>query len=78
MRPVERSQNYTINEDLAAPAPETIILFDDVFTTGCHFKAMELVLKKRFPDVGILGLFLARTVRMPEDDEDDPLAGIFG
>ena len=77
LRPAERALNYTIDEDLADPEPETIILFDDILTTGCHFKAMELVLKERFPGAGILGLFLARTVRQPGDN-DEGLASLLG
>jgi hypothetical protein len=74
LKPADRAQYYAVDEDLADPEPQTIVLFDDVLTTGCHFKAMELVLKERFPEVETLGLFLARTVRPPEEDDEDPLA----
>ncbi|HEX3747552.1 MAG TPA: hypothetical protein VHW09_26640 [Bryobacteraceae bacterium] len=70
LRPADRAYHYSVNEDLAYPEPETVVLFDDVLTTGCHFKAMELVLKRRFPAADVVGLFLARTVRPPEDSED--------
>ena len=73
LRPAERAQYYSIAEGLAQPEPEVIILFDDILTTGCHFKAMEIVLRARFPLANILGLFLARTVR-PTDDNNDLLA----
>jgi len=68
LRPAERSQHYSIDEAFAEPAPELIIVFDDVLTTGCHFRAMEIVLQKRFPNVSIFGLFLARAVRPPNND----------
>lgn len=70
LRPQERAENYRINEHVAgaAPTPGTIFVFDDVLTTGSHFKAMEIVLAARFPGVPIVGVFLARAVRPPEDD----------
>ena len=74
LRPVDRAQYYMVDEDLADPEPQTIVLFDDILTTGCHYKAMELVLKERLPDGEIVGLFLARTVRPPEEDDEDPFA----
>jgi hypothetical protein len=65
--PEERAQYYTIDETTAEPEPTVIVVFDDVLTTGSHFKAMEIVLSKRFPDALILGFFLARAVRPPEE-----------
>jgi hypothetical protein len=54
--------NYVVNESCADPAPSTIVILDDVITTGCHFKAMKAVLSRRFPDASIYGLFIARRV----------------
>lgn len=68
--PADRAQNYSINEDAADPKPSAIFIVDDVLTTGCHFKAVELVLKERFPGVLVLGLFLARAVRPPQEEND--------
>lgn len=51
---------YGIDERLAEPAPKTVALFDDLLVTGASFKAAEIVLKTRFPEVKIYGLFLAR------------------
>lgn len=70
LRPAERARHYLVDEEIADPEPKTIVLFDDVLTTGCHYKAMELVLKERFPEAEVLGLFLARTVRPPQDNDD--------
>jgi predicted amidophosphoribosyltransferase len=53
-----------INEALAQPAPRTIGIFDDVLTTGRHFKAVQAVLRARFPDAPIVGIFVVR--RVPE------------
>ena len=53
---------YMINEGLANPAPEMLVLVDDVLTTGAHFRAAHEVLSDRFPDTPIEGLFIARRV----------------
>jgi predicted amidophosphoribosyltransferase len=66
--PADRARNYYINEDVAFPNPSAIFVFDDVLTTGCHYKAMEIVLRERFPDSLVFGLFLARAVRPPNED----------
>ena len=56
--------SMTIDETCAEPAPATIGIFDDVLTTGRHFKAVQSVLRDRFPDVPMVGVFIAR--RAPE------------
>ena len=60
---------YSINEAIADPAPQAIGIVDDVLTAGTHYRAMYSVLAARFPNVPIIGLFVARRV-FP----DDPLA----
>jgi hypothetical protein len=59
-------ENYYIDEDLALPTPHGIWVFDDLITVGTHYKAMQRTLAQRFPDVHILGIFVAR--RVPEAD----------
>lgn len=59
-RPQDLEAIYLIDETLAKPDPENIIIFDDVLTTGCHFKAMQKVLSIRFPNAQIFGVFIAR------------------
>lgn len=56
---------YEIDESLADPAPEALIILDDVLTAGKHFRAMSTVLGERFPGVPIYGLFVARRVFPP-------------
>jgi hypothetical protein len=65
-RPEEIAENYRVNEDLLEPDPEVIGLFDDVLTTGAHFKAAKRVLRRHFPATPIVGIFLARTVRLKQ------------
>jgi predicted amidophosphoribosyltransferase len=68
--PDDLMMNYIIDEQLVTPPPQTILVIDDVLTTGCHFKAMKQVLLNRFPNTAIIGMFIAR--RVPEaDDLDD-------
>jgi hypothetical protein len=53
---------YAVDDALSTPAPRCIWLFDDVITTGSHFKAAKQVLSTRFPGIGIVGIFIARRV----------------
>jgi predicted amidophosphoribosyltransferase len=53
---------YSIDESIAADAPQTVAVVDDVLTTGTHFKAMQQVLSGRFPKARIFGIFIARRV----------------
>lgn len=58
---------YEINEQLvAAKQVTTIGIVDDVLTNGTHYRAMEQVLKQRFPGVKITGIFVARRVFPPQ------------
>ena len=54
----------------AGPLRETIVLFDDVITTGKSFKCCERRLREAVPaTVPIIGLFVARRIlRNPFDD----------
>lgn len=55
---------YRIDEKLCTTpkAPNAIAIVDDMLTTGRHFRAMEAVLKKQFPNTLIVGIFIARRV----------------
>ncbi len=61
LRPRDLSEYYKLDEELCTGAePTEIAIFDDLLTTGSHFKAMKLVLRSMFPGVPISGLFIAR------------------
>lgn len=45
---------------LSEPAPQEIILIDDVITTGCSFVACRALLQQRYPGITISGIFAAR------------------
>ncbi|WGL99177.1 hypothetical protein QE177_04660 [Arsenophonus sp. aPb] len=66
----ELANNYEFHGYLANNIRSTIIIFDDVLTAGSHYKAMKTVIKQHIPDVQIIGLFIARTVRNIIDDFD--------
>ena len=59
---------YRVHEKKCNSLPECIFLFDDVLTTGTHFKAAKNVLQRYYMDkyshkVNIIGLFIAKTIR---------------
>lgn len=54
-----------------APDVTQLIVFDDVISRGASFKAAQTLLNELFPDVKVIGLFLARTVH------DDPPLPMF-
>jgi predicted amidophosphoribosyltransferase len=66
-RPEDYEAVYEINEKLADPCPKVIGVFDDMLTTGSHFRAMKHVLSNRFPGVEIIGFSVARRV-IPESE----------
>ena len=53
---------YSINETLTDPAPNAIGIVDDVLTAGTHYRATQMVLHSRFPNIPIVGIFVARRV----------------
>ena len=60
----ELVRRMKLDQSVIAPDPAAICVFDDVLTTGAHFKACQLFLRTQFPAVPLAGLFLAR--RAPE------------
>jgi hypothetical protein len=61
---IELIESMAIDESRAEPPPATIGIFDDVLTTGRHFKAVQSILRDRYPETSIVGVFVAR--RAPE------------
>jgi hypothetical protein len=62
--PDEWEKVYSIDETITQKEPTWIGIVDDLLVTGCRFRAMSNVLKRRFPKARITGLFIAR--RVPE------------
>jgi hypothetical protein len=69
-RPDEIQANYAIDGTLVDPKPQTVGLVDDVLTTGAHFRAACTVIRQVYPDVRVVGLFIARRVPEAVDFED--------
>ncbi len=65
--PDQLAAMYEFDEDLLEPTPKKIMLFDDVLTSGTHFRAIKDLLATRFPGVEVVGVFLARVYREPFD-----------
>ena len=58
--PDELAKLYKIDDKLVRPKPKRIALFDDLVVTGASFVAAKRVLQDRFPDIEVIGFFLAR------------------
>ena len=65
---------YSIDEALAQPTPASIVIVDDMLTVGTHYRAMHTILRRRFSNTPIAGLFITRRVfpSAAEDFEDLP------
>lgn len=61
----ELVRQIALNHDAEQPAPASVVLLDDVLTTGCTFVACKRVLKERFGDIPIVGVFVARRAIHP-------------
>lgn len=70
-KPDDLIRVYSINDAIAEPRPNYILVVDDLITAGSHFKAIKDVLSERYPDTEIIGLFVARRVPETEDPFDD-------
>jgi len=65
--PLMLATKYRLDEALCEPNPNCVWLFDDVLTTGSHFKAVKQVILQRFPSIAVVGIFLTR--RVPEAND---------
>ncbi|CAM3697403.1 hypothetical protein [Roseateles saccharophilus] len=67
IKPVDLQALYS----LVAPKPRgTVILIDDVLTTGAHFVAAKGAILAEYPEVQVAGIFLARrAIPAPADDD---------
>ncbi len=65
LSPAELRAVYRLDESRAGPPPRTIGLFDDLVTSGAHFRAAQEVLQERFPHAWVSGIFLARRIPPP-------------
>lgn len=66
-RVVDLIDAYEIDESLVEPIPNGIFICDDVLTNGTTFKAMQAILRDRFPQALIGGIFVARRALGSDD-----------
>jgi predicted amidophosphoribosyltransferase len=57
-------KNLILDEKLKAPLPTAFIIFDDVITSGASFKAAQQVLRNHFPRIPVIGVFVARNIKV--------------
>ncbi|MBB2148934.1 hypothetical protein [Pedobacter gandavensis] len=62
----EIKRNYRFDNDLVHNLKPTIMLFDDVLTTGAHYIACKEVIQAGFPNADVYGVFIARRELPPE------------
>jgi hypothetical protein len=53
-------QEYSFDETYGSPLPKAVVLFDDVLTSGSHFRAAKDVIQNRW-NTRVIGLFICRT-----------------
>lgn len=66
--PNELAKYYTVKQ--VDPPPQILLIFDDVLTTGSHYKAVKKKLSEVYPDARIIGIFVSRRVPPRPDAED--------
>ena len=69
-RPEQIEAIYQVDTSLKTTPPSVIGLFDDILTTGAHFRAAQAVLQRAFPSVRVIGVFIARRVPESSNIED--------
>lgn len=72
--PDELYANMRVNQALVNPRKETIVVIDDVLTTGAHFVAAKRHLLETYPGARVVGLFVAR--RKPETIDWDEIGNV--
>jgi hypothetical protein len=60
MPPAELKKNYRIAEQELQNLRGVVGVFDDVLTTGSHFKAVKEMILERAPQTYVIGFFVAR------------------
>ena len=71
-RPEDYRANYEIVDRESLVAADQIVVFDDLITTGAHFRAISDLVREINPRADVFGLFLGRRV-IPSEPEDDDI-----
>ena len=59
---IQQLQELYVFNDPGCSSPQKIVIFDDVLTKGTHFKAMQKILNRYYPQVPTIGLFIALSI----------------
>ena len=62
LRASDIEELYRIDEAVQGPETGLVVVVDDLLTSGAHFRAAQRTLSRHFPDIDVVGLFLARRV----------------
>ena len=68
--PAELEARYLPDPSQFHPKPRILAVVDDMITTGAHYVAIRNILRRQYPDVPIMGIFIARRVPEAVDVED--------
>jgi hypothetical protein len=71
LTPAELTLYYRLDATLCNHRPSQVGVFDDVLTTGSHFKAMQMIIRNRWPGIPVSGIFIARRY-IPHDQVLEP------
>jgi hypothetical protein len=66
--PARRAANWKLDLSSLTGPPSRFVVFDDLLAGASHFAGMKIVLARKFPNVPVSGLFLAR--RLPQRIQD--------
>ena len=58
--PQQRAKLMMLHEREVDPEPNAVVIVDDVLATGSHFRAAKMTVRKRWPHMRVIGVFLAR------------------
>lgn len=59
IKPADLQALYSLQDP---PPKPTVLLFDDVLSAGCHFRAAKSAILAKYPETQVVGFFLARRV----------------
>lgn len=60
----EHIANIVLDDSLLLPTPHAIAIFDDILTSGASFKAAQTILRDQYPHTPIVGIFVARNIKV--------------
>ncbi len=75
-RKVDEICRYYEWQGFTNKVPDSIILVDDVVTTGGHFMACKKFIYKKFPEMKIYGVFWSRTISKDEQVDQDAIKAL--